>query len=172
MGDTGAMAGGSHKPIPSERGLQVTERLTIPEGELSWQFTRSGGPGGQHANTSDTRVDVRFDIANSAVLDDRQRSRLTQQFGDEARVIVDRHRSQWKNRVEARSQLAGRIRAALAPPKAPPGHPPHPRLPAATPGGQTPTEREEGQPSPPGRRLTPRRRLPPCYNTNSSSHSV
>ncbi|CCM65306.1 Class I peptide chain release factor [Candidatus Microthrix parvicella RN1] len=119
MGDTGAMAGGSHKPIPSERGLQVTERLTIPEGELSWQFTRSGGPGGQHANTSDTRVDVRFDIANSAVLDDRQRSRLTQQFGDEARVIVDRHRSQWKNRVEARSQLAGRIRAALAPPKAP-----------------------------------------------------
>ena len=97
----------------------MNERLTIPENELTWQFTRSGGPGGQHANTSDTRVDVRYDLVASTVLSDRQRSRLVEQFGDEARVIVDRHRSQWKNRVEARSQLAGRIRAALAPPKAP-----------------------------------------------------
>ncbi|HMS47005.1 alternative ribosome rescue aminoacyl-tRNA hydrolase ArfB [Candidatus Neomicrothrix sp.] len=113
------MAGESHKPVPSERGLKVNERLTIPEGELVWQFTRSGGPGGQHANTSDTRVDVRYDVTTSAVLSDHQRARLIEQFGDEARVMVDRHRSQWKNRVEARSQLAGRIRAALAPPKAP-----------------------------------------------------
>ncbi|MEZ5372499.1 MAG: alternative ribosome rescue aminoacyl-tRNA hydrolase ArfB [Microthrixaceae bacterium] len=113
------MAGGSHQPIPRDKGLKVNERLTIPEGELSWQFSRSGGPGGQHANTSDTRVDVRYDLAASTVLTDHQRSRLMQQFGDEARVIVDRHRSQWKNRVEARSQLAGQIRAALAPPKAP-----------------------------------------------------
>ena len=113
------MAGESHKPVPSERGLKVNERLTIPENELVWQFSRSGGPGGQHANTSDTRVDVRYDIEESAVLSDHQRSRLAEQFGAEARVIVDRHRSQWKNRVEARSQLAGRIRAALAPPKAP-----------------------------------------------------
>jgi ribosome-associated protein len=113
------MAGGTHTPVPSERGLKVNERVTIPEAELSWQFSRSGGPGGQHANTSDTRVDVRFDIAASTVLTDRQRSRLIEQFGDEARVVVDRHRSQWKNRVEARSQLAGQIRAALAPPKAP-----------------------------------------------------
>ena len=113
------MADGSHKTVPSERGLKVNERLTIPENELTWQFTRSGGPGGQHANTSDTRVDVRYDLVASTVLSDRQRSRLVEQFGDEARVIVDRHRSQWKNRVEARSQLAGRIRAALAPPKAP-----------------------------------------------------
>lgn len=113
------MAGESHKPVASERGLKVNERLTIPEGELVWQFSRSGGPGGQHANTSDTRVDVRYEVTTSAVLSDHQRSRLIEQFGDEARVIVDRHRSQWKNRVEARSQLAGRIRAALAPPKAP-----------------------------------------------------
>lgn len=113
------MADGSHKTVPSERGLKVNERLTIPENELTWQFTRSGGPGGQHANTSDTRVDVRYDLVASTVLSDRQRSRLVEQFGDEARVMVDRHRSQWKNRVEARSQLAGRIRAALAPPKAP-----------------------------------------------------
>ena len=113
------MAGESHKPVPSERGLKVNERLTIPENELTWQFTRSGGPGGQHANTSDTRVAVRYDVTTSAVLSDRQRARLIEQFGDEARVMVDRHRSQWKNRVEARSQLAGRIRAALAPPKAP-----------------------------------------------------
>jgi ribosome-associated protein len=113
------MADGSHNTVPSERGLKVNERLTIPENELTWQFTRSGGPGGQHANTSDTRVDVRYDLVASTVLSDRQRSRLVEQFGDEARVIVDRHRSQWKNRVEARSQLAGRIRAALAPPKAP-----------------------------------------------------
>ena len=76
------MAGESHKPVPSERGLKVNERLTIPENELTWQFTRSGGPGGQHANTSDTRVDVRYDVTTSAVLSDRQRARLIEQFGD------------------------------------------------------------------------------------------
>lgn len=97
--------------------LRVEHGLVIPSAELVETFSRSGGPGGQHANKVSTRVEIRFDIAGSTALSDRQRQRLTQAFGAEIRVVVDEERSQLRNRTIARERLAGRIRNALAPVK-------------------------------------------------------
>jgi ribosome-associated protein len=91
----------------------VTRSLSIPVGELEWRFSRSGGPGGQHANKTSTRAEVRFDIANSPSLGPRQRVRLIERFGDEIRVVADDERSQARNRALALERLAGRLRGAL-----------------------------------------------------------
>src|SRR5690606_24480376 len=93
--------------------VRVTSGLSIPVDELTWRFTRSGGPGGQHANTSDTRVEVRFDVAGSPSLGPRQRARLMERLGPEVRVSVDRHRSQARNRAEALERLAQRLAGDL-----------------------------------------------------------
>ena len=93
--------------------LVVTRSLTIPAAELRWRFTRSGGPGGQHANTADTRAEVRFDVAGSPSLGPRQRARLLERLGPEARVVVDEERSQARNRSLALERLGARLAAAL-----------------------------------------------------------
>lgn len=93
--------------------LRVSGGLTIPGAELSERFMPSGGPGGQHANRSNTRVELRFDVAASCALSDYQRSRITELLGDEVRVVVDDERSQHRNRDIARERLAGRLRNAL-----------------------------------------------------------
>lgn len=93
--------------------LRVSPSLAIPTGELTWRFTRSGGPGGQHANTSDTRVEVRFDIARSPSLGPRQRARLIERLGDEVRVVASDERSQARNRELALRRLADRLAGAL-----------------------------------------------------------
>ena len=85
----------------------------LPLAELSWRFSRSGGPGGQHANTSDTRAEVRFDIAGSPSLGPRQRARLQERFGDELRVVASDERSQARNRDLALERLAARLAEAL-----------------------------------------------------------
>ena len=85
----------------------------IPLTELSWRFSRSGGPGGQHANTADTRVEVRFDIAGSPSLGPRQRARLLERLGPEVRVVASDERSQARNRDLAQRRLADRLRDAL-----------------------------------------------------------
>lgn len=96
--------------------LRVTRGLVIPAHELQWRFSRSGGPGGQHVNTADTRVELRFDIATSSALGPRQRARLLDALGSEVRVVASRERSQARNRAEARRRLAERLAAALVPP--------------------------------------------------------
>ena len=93
--------------------LRVSSTLVLPLAELSWRFSRSGGPGGQHANTSDTRAEVRFDIAGSASLGPRQRARLQERFGDEVRVVASDERSQARNRDLALERLADRLADAL-----------------------------------------------------------
>jgi ribosome-associated protein len=93
--------------------LVVTRSLTIPAAELRWRFTRSGGPGGQHANTADTRAEVRFDVAGSPSLGPRQRARLLERFGPEVRVVADDERSQARNRALAAERLAARLASAL-----------------------------------------------------------
>ena len=93
--------------------LRVSSTLVLPLAELSWRFSRSGGPGGQHANTADTRVEVRFDIAGSPTLGPRQRARLLERFGDELRVVVSDERSQARNRDLALERLAARLADAL-----------------------------------------------------------
>ncbi len=91
----------------------VTRSLTIPAAELRWRFSRSGGPGGQHANTADTRAEVRFDVAGSPSLGPRQRARLLERLGPEVRVVADDERSQARNRALALERLAARLAGAL-----------------------------------------------------------
>ena len=93
--------------------LRVNGGLTIPGTELAERFMPSGGPGGQHANRSNTRVELRFDVAASTTLSDSQRQRITELLGDDVRVVVDDERSQHRNRDIARERLAGRLRNAL-----------------------------------------------------------
>lgn len=90
--------------------------MHIPESELEWRFTGSGGPGGQHANTSNTRVELVFDIAASASLGDTTRQRLLAAFGPQIRVVCSTTRSQRRNRDMARELLHQRIAAALVTP--------------------------------------------------------
>jgi ribosome-associated protein len=93
--------------------LRVSSSCSIPLAELAWRFSRSGGPGGQHANTADTRVEVRFDISASPSLGPRQRARLLERLGPEVRVVASDERSQARNRELALDRLAERLAAAL-----------------------------------------------------------
>lgn len=100
--------------MPDEpSSLRVSGSLTIPLAELTWRFSRSGGPGGQHANTSDTRAEVRFDVAGSPSLGPRQRARLLERLGPEVRVVASDERSQARNRALALERLADRLAGAL-----------------------------------------------------------
>jgi ribosome-associated protein len=92
--------------------------LVIPAEELVEQFSRSSGPGGQSVNTTDSRVELRFDVAASTALSDRQRARVLDRLGPLVVVTASEHRSQHRNRVAARERLAARLREALAPPPA------------------------------------------------------
>ena len=93
--------------------LHVTRSCAIPLDELEWRFVASGGPGGQHANRSNTKAELRFDIAQSPSLGPRQRARLLETFGPVLRVVVDAERSQTRNRALALQRLAARLANAL-----------------------------------------------------------
>ncbi len=91
-------------------GIRIQPGLEIPEQELEWRADPSGGPGGQHANRSQTRVTVRFDIEASTALTDSQRNRLRSKLGSAVSITSDRTRSQSRNRTDAADRLAERIR--------------------------------------------------------------
>ena len=91
----------------------MSRSCTIPLSELRWRFSRSGGPGGQHANTADTRAEVVFDVAGSPSLGPRQRQRLLERLGPEVRVAAADERSQARNRALALERLRDRLSAAL-----------------------------------------------------------
>ena len=97
--------------------LKISETITIPAGELGWTFSPTGGPGGQHANRSSTRAELRFDVRTSKAFDDETRERLLARLAIDGTVtvIVDETRSQWRNRQIARQRLADRIREVLKP---------------------------------------------------------
>lgn len=91
--------------------LDVGGRFAIPESELTWRFTPSGGPGGQHANRSNTRAEVSWDLLVSPSVPEDLRDRLLRRLGRKARngvvtLSVDETRSQWQNRSIARRRLA------------------------------------------------------------------
>jgi ribosome-associated protein len=95
-------------------GLRVgRRRLVVPSAELEWRFSSSGGPGGQHANTANTRVELVFDIANSGALSARQRALLLERLGSSLRVVVSDERSQSRNRQIALERLAARLDEGL-----------------------------------------------------------
>lgn len=102
-------------------GPGVPQGLTVPEAELVEKFSRSSGPGGQHVNTADSRVQLSLDLGTSIALDDDQRARVLQNLaprlaGTVLTVSAEEHRSQRRNREVARRRLAELLRDAVAPP--------------------------------------------------------
>jgi ribosome-associated protein len=100
---------------------QVNGSVFIPRTELTWRFSRSGGPGGQSVNTSDSRVELRFDLAGTAALPpplkERALARLADRLVDgELVVTAAEHRSQLQNRRAAEARLVAALAAAVAPP--------------------------------------------------------
>ncbi len=94
--------------------------MLIPERELGWRFSRSGGPGGQGVNTTDSRVELIFDVAASTALTEDQRARVLQRLSHRLvdgvlTVVASKYRSQLRNRDAARARLDAMLRAALAP---------------------------------------------------------
>jgi ribosome-associated protein len=99
----------------TDRGITVGSWL-IPESEIDERFDTSGGPGGQHANKSETAVTLRLDIAASS-LPDEIKERLGRRLGQMVEVTASDTRSQWQNREIARERLIERIERALVQPK-------------------------------------------------------
>ncbi|PVG83076.1 aminoacyl-tRNA hydrolase [Nocardioides gansuensis] len=101
-------------------GPGVPQGLVIPSAELVERFSKSPGPGGQSVNTSDTRVELEWDMASSPSLTETQRRRALARW-PEGRITVaaSEHRSQHRNRMAARERLADQLRQALAPPPPP-----------------------------------------------------
>lgn len=101
--------------------LEVGPGLTIPESELQWRFSRSSGAGGQHVNTSDSRVQLTWDVAGSSAVTEEQRTRILERTGRRTAagtitVTVSERRSQLRNREAALDALRELLREALAPP--------------------------------------------------------
>ena len=93
--------------------LRITRTCVIAPDELEWRFSSSGGPGGQHANTSNTRVELLFDVESSPSLGPRQRARIIERIGPRVRVVASERRSQLQNRELAIERCRERIAAAL-----------------------------------------------------------
>jgi ribosome-associated protein len=110
-------------PEENPAWLPITPELRIPRSELEYRASRSGGPGGQHVNTSSTRIEVWWDIAGSPSLDEAQRQRLLERLATRLdgagrlRLVSGATRSQLKNRVEVTERLAEVVARALHVPK-------------------------------------------------------
>ncbi|MEU3451119.1 alternative ribosome rescue aminoacyl-tRNA hydrolase ArfB [Streptomyces thermolilacinus] len=107
--------------------------VSLPEAELVWRFSRSSGPGGQHVNTSDSQVELRFDLARTEALPPVWKERALERLagrlvGGVLVVRASEHRSQWRNRETAAARLASLLAEATAPP-------PRPRRPTRIPRG-------------------------------------
>lgn len=99
--------------VLDDGSLHIRSRLTIPSEEITLRVTTSGGPGGQHANRSLTRVVASFDVRESEVLSHADRDLLLEKIGPVVRSSASRFRSQGQNRSAAREQLAAKIGDAL-----------------------------------------------------------
>ncbi|MCL6736884.1 alternative ribosome rescue aminoacyl-tRNA hydrolase ArfB [Streptomyces neyagawaensis] len=118
---------------PLSRGLTIRGSVSVPEAELMWRFSRSSGPGGQHVNTSDSQVELRFDVANTEALPEVWKRRALERLAGRlvdgvVSVRSSEHRSQWRNRETAAVRLAALLAEATAPP-------PKPRRPTRIPKG-------------------------------------
>lgn len=108
---------------PPGDALPVTRHLAIPRAELEVKATRAGGPGGQHVNTSSTRIELRWNVRTSRALDDALRDQLLERLAGRLdadgtlRIVASEHRSQRQNRDAAETRLAALVRAATVVPK-------------------------------------------------------
>lgn len=106
-----------------DEDLSITQTVSIPASDLSWSFSRSGGPGGQHVNTADTRARLRFALSTTTALSEPVKARLRARCGawltleGDLVLTCDTHRSRYRNVEEARERLAEAVRGSLAPPK-------------------------------------------------------
>jgi ribosome-associated protein len=103
--------------------LRVTHSVAIPRAELEARASRAGGAGGQHVNTSSTRVELRWNVVTSRALDEASRARILSKLSTRIdgsgvlRVVASKRRSQLQNREQAEERLAELVREALATPK-------------------------------------------------------
>ena len=93
--------------------IRVTRSVVLPLAEVELRFSRSSGPGGQHANTAETRVEAILDIEASSALTDAQKRRVLAKAGPTLRAIAQDERSQWRNRELAVDRLVEQLRKAL-----------------------------------------------------------
>ncbi|MFF0017671.1 alternative ribosome rescue aminoacyl-tRNA hydrolase ArfB [Streptomyces sp. NPDC005374] len=98
--------------------------VSLPEAELMWRFSRSSGPGGQHVNTSDTQVELRFDVERTESLPEVWKQRALERLAGRlvdgvVTVRASEHRSQWRNRETAAVRLAALLAESTAPPPKP-----------------------------------------------------
>ncbi|MBE1533299.1 alternative ribosome rescue aminoacyl-tRNA hydrolase ArfB [Actinomadura algeriensis] len=101
--------------------IPIRGPVSVPETELSWRFSRSSGPGGQHVNTSATAAELSFDVANSPSLPEPYRSRALERLAGRLvrgvlTIRAEEYRSQVRNRDAARARLASVLSEAIAPP--------------------------------------------------------
>jgi len=101
--------------------IRIRGTLSIPAVELAWRFSRSSGSGGQSVNTSDSRVELLFDLASSPSLPPVLKARAIERLGPRLRdgvlvIVASQQRSQLRNRVAARRRLGEILSAATAPP--------------------------------------------------------
>jgi ribosome-associated protein len=97
--------------------IRVTRSVTIPRSEIDYRFSRSSGPGGQHAQKSDTRVEATFDVEASRALSEAQKRRVLARAGPVLRAVAQDERSQWRNRELATERLVADLREALRVPR-------------------------------------------------------
>jgi ribosome-associated protein len=101
--------------------IRVNDRLTIPAAEVAWRFSRSSGPGGQGVNTTDSRVELSWDLTGSPSLPTALKERAVERLGHRLvngvlTVTASEHRSQLRNREAAATRLAGLVASAIAAP--------------------------------------------------------
>lgn len=90
----------------------------IPDSDLTWRFSRASGPGGQNVNTTDTRVQLSFDLAGSDAFPDKLKQRMLARLGGQVVVAATEHRSQLRNRRAAEERLGRLLQEAMRPPPA------------------------------------------------------
>lgn len=93
--------------------IRVTRSVTVPRSEIELRFSRSSGPGGQHAQKTESRVEAVFDVAASTALTERQKDRVIARAGPVLRAVAQDERSQWRNRELAVERLVDELRRAL-----------------------------------------------------------
>ncbi len=97
----------------SDQILSSGPKCRIPVSEISWKFGPAGGPGGQHANRSNTRVEATLDLVSAQGIDESIRELLVAKLGSVVKVTVDRHRSQFRNRELALKRIESQLQEAL-----------------------------------------------------------
>lgn len=99
--------------VAMDDDLRITATVVVPAAELQWTFIAAGGPGGQHANTSNTAAELRFSVAESSAFSPAQRERVLAKLGDDVRIVARDERSQLRNRNLATDRLRQTLLEAL-----------------------------------------------------------